>query len=58
MYGNLVIQIAKTSIPHDSDFKVTNFLANEVEKTNWEADGLSADTQSTENGILTLKSSR
>lgn len=53
-----MIQIAKTSIPHDSDFKVTNFLANEVEKTNWEADGLSADTQSTENGILTLKSSR
>jgi len=34
------------------------FLATEVEKTLWESEGLSADTQSIENGILTMKSTR
>jgi len=53
-----VIAIAKNQIPFDVEYKVTAFLASEVEKTNWEAEGLSADTQSTENGILTLKSKR
>jgi dynein heavy chain len=33
-------------------------MASEVELTNWESEGLSADTQSAENGILTLKSTR
>jgi dynein heavy chain len=33
-------------------------MASEVELTSWETEGLSADTQSSENGILTLKSSR
>jgi len=33
-------------------------MASEVELTNWESEGLSADTQSSENGILTLKSTR
>ena len=33
-------------------------MANDVELTTWKSNGLSADTQSAENGILTLKSSR
>jgi len=33
-------------------------MASEVERTSWESEGLSADMQSAENGILTLKSTR
>lgn len=58
MYNDWAVSITKTKIPQDPGFRVTNFLATEVEKTNWESEGLSADTQSVENGILTLKSTR
>jgi len=58
MYHNWLTSLSTTTIPYDLEYQVTSFLCTEVEKTSWEADGLSADTQSTENGILTLKSTR
>lgn len=51
------IQNMKT-VPYSEDQDVIQNMSNEVERTMWNSDGLSMDTQSLQNGIMTTKSQR
>lgn len=45
-------------IPCNSDFNIINFLADPTLVREWNSQGLPADSFSTENGIIVVKSSR
>ena len=50
--------LIEKELPNKEDFRLDNFLSNDVEIAQWSAQGLPADNLSIQNGILTSYASR
>ena len=58
IYGMWLSDIIERKLPISPEVRVENLLTDEVEMTQWAADGLPGDELSVQNGILTCHSSR